>query len=139
MKILTICDFLYPAVPPQIYRGWFIAIGYQIPFEGGRPWQQRLTEFVRLRTCVPAHNPGSRTLSPQSSTAILLSVRTRKNPYLPKQENLVPPGLEPGTFRVLSERDNHYTMELHAAFPGDASNYKPEHGSLLPKNTILML
>ena len=25
---------------------------------------------------------------------------------------LVPPGLEPGTFRVLSERDNHYTMEL---------------------------
>ena len=112
MKILTICDFLYPAVPPQIYRGWFIAIGYQIPFEGGRPWQQRLTEFVRLRTCVPAHNPGSRTLSPQSSTAILLSVRTRKNPYLPKQENLVPPGLEPGTFRVLSERDNHYTMEL---------------------------
>ena len=121
------------------YRGWFIAIGYQIPFEGGRPWQQRLTEFVRLRTCVPAHNPGSRTLSPQSSTAILLSVRTRKNPYLPKQENLVPPGLEPGTFRVLSERDNHYTMELHAAFPGDASEYKPEHGSLLPKTTILML
>ena len=27
---------------------------------------------------------------------------------------LVPPGLEPGTFRVLSERDNHYTMELVA-------------------------
>ena len=27
-------------------------------------------------------------------------------------KNLVPPGLEPGTFRVLSERDNHYTMEL---------------------------
>ena len=52
---------------------------------------------------------------------------------------LVPPGLEPGTFRVLSERDNHYTVELHAAFPGDASDYKPEHGSLLPKNTILML
>ena len=26
---------------------------------------------------------------------------------------LVPPGLEPGTFRVLSERDNHYTMELY--------------------------
>ena len=25
---------------------------------------------------------------------------------------LVPPGLEPGTFRVLSERDNHYTTEL---------------------------
>ena len=28
------------------------------------------------------------------------------------RKNLVPPGLEPGTFRVLSERDNHYTMEL---------------------------
>ena len=27
-------------------------------------------------------------------------------------KNLVPPGLEPGTFRVLSERDNHYTTEL---------------------------
>ena len=62
-----------------------------------------------------------------------------QNPYSLKQENLVPPGLEPGTFRVLSERDNHYTMELHAAFPGDTSDYKPEHGSLLPKITILML
>ena len=28
------------------------------------------------------------------------------------EKHLVPPGLEPGTFRVLSERDNHYTMEL---------------------------
>ena len=28
------------------------------------------------------------------------------------RKNLVPPGLEPGTFRVLSERDNHYTTEL---------------------------
>ena len=28
------------------------------------------------------------------------------------EKNLVPPGLEPGTFRVLSERDNHYTTEL---------------------------
>ena len=27
-------------------------------------------------------------------------------------KTLVPPGLEPGTFRVLSERDNHYTSEL---------------------------
>ena len=26
-------------------------------------------------------------------------------------ENLFPPGLEPGTFRVLGERDNHYTTE----------------------------
>ena len=29
------------------------------------------------------------------------------------EKYLVPPGLEPGTFRVLSERDNHYTMELY--------------------------
>ena len=26
-------------------------------------------------------------------------------------ENMIPPGLEPGTFRVLGERDNHYTTE----------------------------
>ena len=24
---------------------------------------------------------------------------------------MIPPGLEPGTFRVLGERDNHYTTE----------------------------
>ena len=27
------------------------------------------------------------------------------------QKELFPPGLEPGTFRVLGERDNHYTTE----------------------------
>ena len=27
------------------------------------------------------------------------------------EKNLFPPGLEPGTFRVLGERDNHYTTE----------------------------
>ena len=26
-------------------------------------------------------------------------------------QKLFPPGLEPGTFRVLGERDNHYTTE----------------------------
>ena len=26
-------------------------------------------------------------------------------------KRLFPPGLEPGTFRVLGERDNHYTTE----------------------------
>ena len=26
-------------------------------------------------------------------------------------KNMIPPGLEPGTFRVLGERDNHYTTE----------------------------
>ena len=29
---------------------------------------------------------------------------------------LFPPGLEPGTFRVLGERDNHYTTETDAWF-----------------------
>ena len=28
-----------------------------------------------------------------------------------KNTDLFPPGLEPGTFRVLGERDNHYTTE----------------------------
>ena len=31
--------------------------------------------------------------------------------YNPKLQNMFPPGLEPGTFRVLGERDNHYTTE----------------------------
>ena len=26
-------------------------------------------------------------------------------------KGMIPPGLEPGTFRVLGERDNHYTTE----------------------------
>ena len=26
-------------------------------------------------------------------------------------KSMIPPGLEPGTFRVLGERDNHYTTE----------------------------
>ena len=29
----------------------------------------------------------------------------------PWNVKLFPPGLEPGTFRVLGERDNHYTTE----------------------------
>ena len=28
-----------------------------------------------------------------------------------QEKNLFPPGLEPGTFRVLGERDNRYTTE----------------------------
>ena len=28
-----------------------------------------------------------------------------------EKKTLFPPGLEPGTFRVLGERDNHYTTE----------------------------
>ena len=29
----------------------------------------------------------------------------------PNSKSMFPPGLEPGTFRVLGERDNHYTTE----------------------------
>ena len=29
---------------------------------------------------------------------------------------MIPPGLEPGTFRVLGERDNHYTTESWPLF-----------------------
>ena len=32
-----------------------------------------------------------------------------------RQKELFPPGLEPGTFRVLGERDNHYTTETQLA------------------------
>ena len=32
-----------------------------------------------------------------------------------KLDPLFPPGLEPGTFRVLGERDNHYTTETRCA------------------------
>ena len=31
--------------------------------------------------------------------------------YTKAIKNMFPPGLEPGTFRVLGERDNHYTTE----------------------------
>ena len=32
---------------------------------------------------------------------------------------MFPPGLEPGTFRVLGERDNHYTTETLPKCPSD--------------------
>ena len=35
--------------------------------------------------------------------------RSMTKKYFKKE--LFPPGLEPGTFRVLGERDNHYTTE----------------------------
>ena len=34
-------------------------------------------------------------------------------------KNMFPPGLEPGTFRVLGERDNHYTTETLPKCPSD--------------------
>ena len=42
----------------SLRRGWFIAIGYQIPFEGGRRWQQWLTEFRPLADTRPGALPG---------------------------------------------------------------------------------
>ena len=32
---------------------------------------------------------------------------------LSEETKMFPPGLEPGTFRVLGERDNHYTTETY--------------------------
>ena len=43
-----VSDVFITVAPPLIHRGWFIAIGYQIPFEGGRRWQQWLTEIRPL-------------------------------------------------------------------------------------------
>ena len=34
-----------------------------------------------------------------------------------QKKYLFPPGLEPGTFRVLGERDNHYTTETWGRWP----------------------
>ena len=36
-----------------------------------------------------------------------------------KLKSLFPPGLEPGTFRVLGERDNHYTTETCGIHKGN--------------------
>lgn len=41
------------------------------------------------------------------------------HPWSKVKEKLFPPGLEPGTFRVLGERDNHYTTETLAKGPQD--------------------
>lgn len=47
------------------------------------------------------------------------------------------PGVEPGTFRVLGERDNHYTTEtaqMHLYFQRVASQHREahSHGWLTP-------
>ena len=39
------------------------------------------------------------------------TVRAPKNWMSNEKKDMIPPGLEPGTFRVLGERDNHYTTE----------------------------
>ena len=94
-------------------RGWFIAIGYQIPFEGGHRWQQWLTEIRPLADTRPGAPSGfPNAVSPEFNRHTFFWAVGPKKSFAP--ENLVPPGLEPGTFRVLSERDNHYTMELLA-------------------------
>ena len=40
---------------------------------------------------------------------------------------MFPPGLEPGTFRVLGERDNHYTTERDAETQQQAAVWKVCH------------
>ena len=40
---------------------------------------------------------------------------------------MFPPGLEPGTFRVLGERDNHYTTETGAETLQQAADWKVCH------------
>ena len=40
---------------------------------------------------------------------ILKPINGKAGKFIDK--NMIPPGLEPGTFRVLGERDNHYTTE----------------------------
>ena len=102
-------------MPPLHHRGWFIAIGYQIPFEGGHRWQQWLTEIRPLADTRPGALPGfPNAVSPEFNRHTFSWVRAQNSLFCALTENLVPPGLEPGTFRVLSERDNHYTMELLA-------------------------
>ena len=48
-----------------------------------------------------------------------------------QKKNKFPPGLEPGTFRVLGERDNHYTTETVAMSTG-LRGYKLAHCSVGP-------
>ena len=52
-------------------------------------------------------------------------------------KNLFPPGLEPGTFRVLGERDNHYTTEtwiLESLFLIDCKSGEEMHKQALKKS-----
>lgn len=57
-------------------------------------------------------------------------LRTRKKKKRKKRDVFLP-GLEPGTFRVLGERDNHYTTETHMWGP---SPYNALGGLLRPKS-----
>ena len=67
---------------------------------------------------------GSLILIARWNNVIIISTLSQKSPKVlgkwfiygfgktSQKIRLVLPGLEPGTFRVLSERDNHYTTEL---------------------------
>ena len=46
---------------------------------------------------------------------------------------LFPPGLEPGTFRVLGERDNHYTTETGCHVEGTSVLQSLVGGLVVPK------
>ena len=112
-------------------RGWFIAIGYQIPFEGGRRWQQWLPEIRPLADTRPGALPGF-----PNAVSLEFNCHTFFCALGPKRssalKNLVPPGLEPGTFRVLSERDNHYTTEL-------TTTVARENGRVTSLNSVKIL
>ena len=44
---------------------------------------------------------------------IYLGLFQKSSQFFNNIKTLFPPGLEPGTFRVLGERDNHYTTETY--------------------------
>ena len=47
----------------------------------------------------------------QHTVRSLALIDLQDEQFLKKNLLMFPPGLEPGTFRVLGERDNHYTTE----------------------------
>ena len=40
-------------------------------------------------------------------------MRSEKKKKRKEDNNMIPPGIEPGTLSVLDSRDNHYTMESY--------------------------
>ena len=88
-------DVFITVAPPLIHRGWFIAIGYQIPFEGGRRWQQWLTEIRPL-----ADNASRRAIRvpERCLPGVQLPYLFLKKIFLAVAENLVPPGSNRGPF-----------------------------------------
>ena len=94
-----VSDVFITVAPPLIQRGWFIAIGYQIPFEGGLRWQQLMTEIRPLADTRPGALPGfPNAVSPEFNRHTFSWVRAQNSLFCALTENLVPPGLERGPF-----------------------------------------